>query len=197
VTRQHSLVDSHFGDSNVGHIGDGGSSLLQYEHENEKLVVMLAKHIADKENKEEFKESVNDWDEVLRAFGDAVEESSNSGVVAASADSVIPNLLLRLKAEKSSGSREKYISKVLTENKDLCCTCEQVVELLHALRYDHEKLIIFQRFIPIVTDPQHRHSVSRSPSHLSHRPNQRHTATANLRPMSHSPSHTHHCRSWN
>ena len=171
--------------------------LMKYEHENEKLVVMLAKHIADKENKEEFKKSVNDWDEVLRAFGDAVEESSNSGVVAASADSVIPNLLLRLKAEKSSGSREKYISKVLTENKDLCCTCEQVVELLRALRYDHEKLIIFQRFIPIVTDPQHRHSVSRSPSHLSHRPNQRHTATASLRPMSHPPSHTHHCRSWN
>jgi hypothetical protein len=32
VTRQHSLVDSHFGDSNVGHIGDGGSSLLQLQH---------------------------------------------------------------------------------------------------------------------------------------------------------------------
>jgi hypothetical protein len=135
--------------------------LMKYDHENEKLVVALAKHIADKENKEEFKNSVNDWNEVLRAFGDAVEESSNADAAAAPAESVIPNLLLRLKAEKSSSSREKYIQKVLTENENLSCTCEQVVELLHALRYDHEKLIIFQRFSPAVSDPQNRHSVSR------------------------------------
>jgi hypothetical protein len=32
VTRQHSLVDSHFGEGNVDDIGDGESSLLQLQH---------------------------------------------------------------------------------------------------------------------------------------------------------------------
>ena len=51
------------------------NKLNMYEHENEKLVVLLASNgsIADPEHKDEFKRSVNDWDEVLRAFGSAAE----------------------------------------------------------------------------------------------------------------------------
>jgi hypothetical protein len=134
--------------------------LLKYEHENEKLVVLLAKSIADPENKEEFKKSVNEWDEVLRAFkvekeNDAEASTSDS----ANAASVIPNLLMRLKAEKVATNREKHINKVLNENSDLKCTCADIMELLQALRYDHEKIIIFKRFIPLVTDPANRHNV--------------------------------------
>ena len=132
--------------------------LLKYEHENEKLVVLLAKSIADPENKEEFKKSVNEWDEVVRAFG-GVKDTEAVASNAVDAASVIPNLLMRLKAEKVATNREKHINKVLNENSALKCTCSDIMELLQALRYDHEKIIIFKRFIPLVTDPANRHSV--------------------------------------
>jgi hypothetical protein len=133
--------------------------LMKYEHENEKLVVLLSKSIADPENKEEFKKSVNDWEEVLRAFGQASEQSAAAAPDDASqTQAAIPNLLMRLKAEKVSSNREKYINKVLNENPDLRCTCADVLELLQALRYDHEKIIIFKRFIPLVSDPANRHT---------------------------------------
>jgi hypothetical protein len=142
--------------------------LLKYEHENEKLVVLLAKHIADPENKDEFKKSVNEWNEVLRAFGDVnAHETLAAPAEGSSAASVIPNLLMRLKAEKVSSNREKFINKALNDNSDLKCTCADVLELLSALRYDHEKIIIFKRFIPLVTDPVNRQSVRRPILHLS------------------------------
>jgi hypothetical protein len=140
--------------------------LMKYEHENEKLVVLLSKSIADPENKEEFKKSVNDWDEVLRAFGQVTQESAAAPDVAR-AQAAIPNLLMRLKAEKVSSNREKHINKVLNDNPDLRCTCADVLELLQALRYDHEKNIIFKRFIPIVSDPENRHTARFPAAHCS------------------------------
>ena len=62
-------------------------------------MVLLSKSIADPENKEEFKKSVNDWDEVLRAFGQVTQESAAAPDVA-QAQAAIPNLLMRLKAER-------------------------------------------------------------------------------------------------
>jgi hypothetical protein len=141
--------------------------LMKYEHENEKLVVLLSKSIADPENKEEFRKSVNDWEEVLRAFGQASEHSAAVAPDASQAQASIPNMVMRLKAEKVSSKREKYINKVLDENPDLRCTCADVLELLQALRYDHEKIIIFKRFIPLVSDPANRHTARFPATHCT------------------------------
>ena len=136
--------------------------LLKYDHEKEKMVVLLARHIADPENKEEFRPSMNDWSEVARAFGSATE-AANAAVpaadAAAAAEHVIPNLISRLSAEKVASQREKHVKKVLEQHPDLKCSCGDIVELLQALRYDHEKLLIFQAFIPRVTDPAKRQTV--------------------------------------
>ena len=161
--------------------------LLKYDHEKEKMVVLLARritrhtshftrhtshvtrhqvvllarHIADPENREEFRPSMNDWDEVARAFGSATE-AANAAVPAAAdaaAEHVIPNLISRLSAEKVASQREKHVKKVLEQHSDLKCTCSDIVELLQALRYDHEKLLIYQAFIPRVTDPAKRQTV--------------------------------------
>ena len=155
-----------------------------YEHENEKLVVLLASNgsIADPEHKDEFKRSVNDWDEVLRAFGSAAEPAV-AVADASQATAIIPNLLLRLKAEKVSSNREKYISKVLNENSGLQCSCADVIDLLQALRYDHEKVVVFKRFIPLVTDPANRNTVCHPSIHIPKPP-----ASPSPLPSPHQPS---------